>query len=128
MNATGSIRVAQQINSLGAIERQEYRWTGNALCRVERYFVPTETIGAIFMIGPYRLRLIEIEPWSDQDLCARVDYPFWWVLVGWHRVNRIVDLIYHRAIITLAVWGLARFDPAQSQVGMTSERLGANAT
>ena len=113
----GMLHVTQFTNALGMPERYEYRWDGGPRCQVSRQFIDDAEIywnkeRHTLLIGPYLLKIIEEQPYWDWFDCIRLDYPFWWVVVGRHKINRLLDLTYHRAIITLAIWGLASFNRA----------------
>lgn len=112
------IEIFQTTNSLGAIERMEYKWKGKSpICLVgirEMYYSGNkfDKESKTLQIGPYKLKQIE----SDYGMGGRwigVDYPFWWLVVLWYKANRILEIIYRRTIITLAVWNLAEHCPGQ---------------
>ena len=115
MNSEGYIEARAFTNIHGVIERREYKWKGGPKCRVALDFMNDGLSDVyrdknnVIVIGPYRLKIIDYDWARDQANCIRLDYPFWWVIVGWHRINRIADLAYRRFIVTLAVWNLAHF-------------------
>ena len=112
----GYLEMQEFRNTLGVLERREYSWEGGPICEVSydfipELFVPGDDLTNI-RIGPYRLHMIERAGWKDTILYVRKDYPFWWVLIAWHKGNRLLDIAYRRSIITMAVWGLAEYNPA----------------
>jgi hypothetical protein len=72
--------------------------------------LPSE--GDEFQLGPYRLKIYSHDYSFTDEECIRIDYPFWWWLVFWHRASRFFRIAKARFIITLAVWRLADHNPA----------------
>lgn len=112
----GVIETTVFTNQLGQRERIDYKWIGDSkICAISGdlawdLFGREIKEGDEINIGPFRLAVIEHKGLANQYFrCVRKDYPFWWVLVGWHRLNRVLELIYSRIIITLAVWNLAEY-------------------
>ena len=114
MSEPAQIAITVFTNQLGMRERTDYKLVGGS----KKCFISGDLAWDLFYkeleegdeinIGPYRLMIIEHRGYVDQQfLCVRKDYPLWWALVVWHRINRMLELIYHRTIITLAVWNLA---------------------
>lgn len=60
-------------------------------------------------MGPYKLKILEIDYSRALYKCIRIDYPFWRAFAFFHHANRYVRIISARIIITLAVWGLAEY-------------------
>lgn len=119
MNDTGLIHIKNYYNTLGKIERQEYKWVGKPIAEISTELIDDMhwiTYGdSEFSIGPYRVRIIDQEKrfTANYITVVRKDYPFWWVIIAWHRINRLLDIAYHRLILTLAVWRLASYNQAQ---------------
>ena len=113
MNDSAFLKVTQRVNPLGKVEQRTYQWVGDSpYVRVRRDFVSGLGIGPYRInIGPYRLLVIEFEPWQDTFLCVRAD-KLGALRVALYRATRLLDLAYRRMIVTLAVWNLAEFHPA----------------
>jgi hypothetical protein len=112
----GTIEIKNFYNELGMIERQTFKWKGPPTCKAS-YELLDEMLGPVWWalasrgepidFGPYKLRMVEDSPWENIATFVRQDWPFWWLLIAWHRVNRLAEIAYRRFIITLAVWGFA---------------------
>ena len=112
------IEVHKKIDSVGQAWLT-YRWTGGSVVGLNWKFLDVavaEGSAAIspdrsrLKLGPYRLSLVADDPMRmvfyyarEWDLPARFHYWAWLLL----------DKAYRRTIITLAVWGLASYDPAR---------------
>ncbi len=110
----GDILITAFRNALGKTERLEYQWRGKPIAQISRLLLLDDMNIVMsgkpeFSIGPYRVRILENELWLDWITVIRKDYPLWWAIIAWHRINRLLDIAYHRAIITFAVWGLASY-------------------
>jgi len=113
MKPTGKIHVHENYNALGDTERRTYEWRDGPYAEVRTHYISfPRKVGASCWVGPYRVRLVEEIGLGDCFVVVRQDWPFWWVFVAWHRVNRLIDIAYRRSIITLNVWGLAERDQA----------------
>jgi len=118
MNNPGTIVFHKFCGCRGNTERIEYEWQGGAEIWIARDLLDSGEFGRDWaktgklQIGPYRLRLIEQDRLRNDALFIREDYPFWRLVVAWHKYNRVPDLFYRRLIITLAVWRLARYREA----------------
>lgn len=120
----------------GQLERVEYKWVGTSpyvhvskeLLESTKWDVPEKRL----RIGGYKLVVIEREFWRDCYLCVRVNNWFSWLLVYWQPTKRILETVYRRSIITLAVWGLARWDrnaiPSASDIYLVQRIKGIYAT
>lgn len=62
-------------------------------------------------VGPYRLLKVADELATDMVLYVRKD-KFGAIRVRLYKATHLLDLIYRRAIITLAVWKLAEYHPS----------------
>lgn len=120
MKADGFIEVRQFASPLGVVERREYHWKGGPTIYVSGAFLYYGSeilkVGdsiSLIKIGPYRLRLIDQNPSRDEYRYVREDYAFWWIVVGWHHFNRMLDLTYRRVIIVLSIFKLADLTQAQ---------------
>jgi hypothetical protein len=108
------IKITVKRSPLGKIESLTHEWEGRSpyvritrslLCEITNDYCP-ETV----QIGPYRLLKVEAEPWLDVVLYVRKD-KLGALRVALYKSTRLLDLIYRRLIITLAVWRLAEFTP-----------------
>jgi hypothetical protein len=114
----GHIRITEIRSRLGCVERYEYAWEGKSpittlgaflvLQHVQR---PADAVEkGVFTIGPFRLRVLEIDrPCGMHVKAIRTDSPFWFLVWAVYRATPILRQVYFRSIITLAVWGLADF-------------------
>lgn len=105
------LEVTRHINPLGETEQYTYKWIGKS---------PYVKIGWMFLrefdkdhkkeiqFGPYKLLKVDDEPWHDDVLFVRKDN-LSALRVALYKSTRLLDLIYRRLIITLAVWRLAEF-------------------
>jgi len=119
MTEPGMIRVTRFSDIHGNPERLEYAWVGGPECRIDCRFareasheVKLDEQTKEIRIGPFRLKVIELDIPRCEYVCVRKDYPFWQFIFAWHRSNRLIDLVYRRSILTLAVWRLASYNPA----------------
>lgn len=116
-NRIGTLRYTNFYNPLGIIERREWTWEGGPEVYISPYTLDelglSEKSDEI-KIDSYRLKKVNKErDWNHFNiLYIRKDYSLWWLFIFWHRISSIFDLIYRRAIITLAVWGLADYNSA----------------
>lgn len=112
----GQIVCHVRTNPLGMREHIGYEWQGGPVTYIAHslfYDSDIQLDGDCMVVGPYRLRIIDQEGNLRQYYrCVRLDYPFWWLVLAWHRYGRLLDIAYRRLIITLAVWGLARYSQA----------------
>lgn len=112
MMDTAYLKVTQHINPLGKVEQLTYEWEGKS----PYVRVPSRTVSGLGVgpykinIGPYRLLVIEFEPWQDTFLCVCRDR-LGQLRVALYRATRLLDLAYRRSIVTLAVWNLADYSP-----------------
>lgn len=115
MNDIAFIEVAVKTNPLGKREAVNYRWVGdspytridwNMLDEMNIAFDKAERI----QVGPYKLLEVEKEYSFGGSLYVRSD-KFGFLRVVFYKSTRLLDLIYRRTIITLAVWNLAEFSP-----------------
>lgn len=99
----------------GKLERVEFKWVGKSrrvrvsgeLVDQHGWIIPEKKI----RFGPYTLAVLERDWMRDDYLCQRIDNIFSWVPVLWHKTSRVLELAYRRFIVTLAIWGLAKYDP-----------------
>jgi hypothetical protein len=115
MMNTAYIETARRTSPLGKIEQETYKWVGKSpYVRISRMLlreITNDYCPKALQLGPYRLLMVDAEPWLDFVLYVRSD-KFGALRVALYRSTRLLDLIYRRLIITLAVWGLAEFTPA----------------
>lgn len=69
--------------------------------------LPAEGDG--FVVGPYRLKIIEFDRTFDIAECVRMDYPFWRLHVFVHLYSRYVRIVKSKVILSLYIWGLADY-------------------
>jgi hypothetical protein len=119
--------VAQKLKDFrGGVEQFRYEWVGAPVLEISQNFLwdalPSEVEvfqsknsgyilqpGVKIRIGPFMVKV------TDSDLmmvtAVRMGGFLWWFPYLWHRATPLVDKFYRRSIITLAVWGLARYSP-----------------
>lgn len=112
MQPNGSIKVTRHWNEVfDCVEHLTYEWEGGPILQID-YMVldviglDVYRVGDRFTIGPYRLRVIENQPWYRR-MIVTADNPQSWFWIAYAKLWRVCDLIYRRSILTLAVWGLA---------------------
>lgn len=113
---TSYIQVSEHRGPLG-LERRDYRWIGKSPVTKVDYWsmlpqfdgLDFRLVGKRVSIGPFQLRVLEFSVVEPCYTLVREDYPLWWALYLWHRLTPLLDLIYRRTIITLAVWKLAEY-------------------
>ena len=113
-NKYGNIHFTKITSPLGMTERIEYEWVGGNVIRINGDFLNELDygklrIGDVIKIGPYRLRCIELNPWSDFAEFMRADNPWSLFRIWFRTIHGFIEMIYHRIIITLAVWRLADY-------------------
>ena len=115
---TAYLRVTVQTNSLGMREAENYEWEGESpyvfVSLDERWMDNVQKIDddKEIQIGPYRLLKVSDGHFRpDFVLYVRKD-KFGALRVAFYKSTRLLDLIYRRLIITLAVWKLADYSPA----------------
>lgn len=115
MNNTAFIEVTVKTNPLGKREAVNHRWVGDSAYTTIDWLVlddmnvPLDKAKRI-QIGPYKLIEVEKEYAFGRSLYVRSD-KLGWLRVAFYKSTRLLDLIYRRIIITLAVWNLAEFSP-----------------
>jgi hypothetical protein len=117
MNNTALIEVEVKTNPLGKREATNYKWIGKS----PYVYISWELLGEIvgiggdtinIQVGPYKLLKIEHGYLGNVVLYVRAD-KLGALRVALYRSTRLLDLMYRRLIITLAVWKLADFSPAR---------------
>jgi len=115
-NEMAQLLITNSYNPLGLIERRDFEWRGKSrsveVTNNVLWDLDISRFEKEIQIGPYRLVLLGRKDYSDTCLYIRKDYPLWWLLVFWHKAIPVLDLIYRRFIITLAVWNLADYNRA----------------
>jgi len=110
-----NIEITESYSVLGAPIHYDYAWVGKSpYVRISRCLLDSiqSPIDNIVHIGPYKLKLIDNDRIFGPFIYIRMDYPFWWLAVAWHKASRLLDITYEKLIITLAVWGLAEYNQA----------------
>ena len=109
-----TIIVSRQLDvTRQVIERLDYRWEGKeSTVRVSMDLFPEvkPEVGTRFNVGPFRLRVMEVEWVAHRFNCVRIDSLNGQLHYYWHRCNRGLDIIYRRLIMMAVIWGLARYD------------------
>lgn len=92
-------------------DASDYEWVGKSRFALLSDYTLNRRVseGEIVRIGPYVLRVIELNHYWTEHLVCRAG--------GWRGVltyalfrgTRTLDRIYRRVVITMAVWGLARY-------------------
>jgi hypothetical protein len=113
------IEMTAHYNALGDKERLDFKWIGGdtvgitlmllstAECSVLKYDRFPFELGDRFKFGPFKLRVLEVQFWTDTVIAIR-DRGFVTDLrYLWHRFGRLFDIAYRRLIVTLAIWNLA---------------------
>lgn len=95
------------------LESVSYKWKNGPMCRISTELA--EDLGykwgdRYVTIGPYRIRVVSHEVPYGIIRGVRVGWPLWWAVPIIFGSTRLLRLVYHRAIITLAVWNLAQVD------------------
>lgn len=116
----GVIEITVHYDAMGGIERWDYRWIGGDVARFSDQLLrnadPSEVRfdefprkpGDKFQVGPFKLRMLETDPWPCDVIVAVRDRGLVTDLrCFWHRVSRLAQIACRRFIVTLAVWGLA---------------------
>lgn len=110
----GEIIIHKQRNKLGRVERVDFSWEGDPYTEIYHlsyrlwpYIEVNEKKNEI-SVGPFQLKIVD-RNWGGYQKCVRMDYPVWWILYFWHKINRIAEIIYRHTIITLTVWGMAEY-------------------
>jgi hypothetical protein len=115
MKDVSYIEVTQKQNALGKIEQYTYRWIGKSpYVRVSHSLLQHlagSGNGASVQIGPYKLLKVGDEFHIDCVLYVRSD-KLAALRIALYKSTRLLDLVYRRLIVTLAVWNLADFHPA----------------
>jgi hypothetical protein len=118
---TSMLHVTVRTNELGVREALNYEWRGKSpYIRLSGNLIEDDvaiTQKRDLVFGPYRLKFVEYYRAEDIGLYVRAD-KLGALRVTLYRLTRLLDLIYRRCIITLAVWGLAKY----SQVSIPSWR------
>jgi hypothetical protein len=117
LKETSYIEFTVGTSPLGVRELVNCEWKGKSpYVRVSLWFRDAEHIKQIdgdkeIQIGPYRLLKVEDAHFIEWALYVRKD-KFGALRVALYKSTRLLDLIYRRLIITLAVWKLADFREA----------------
>ncbi len=121
MDEFGEITAESRITQIGPrFEREyvNYKWIGPPIATVGFFLVDRDwrnlAQGSIVSVGPFRVKILYIDP---QGYCEvrRVDrYRLEsFARYSWLRAMRLARSIYERLIMTLAIWGLAQWDPSE---------------
>lgn len=113
MSDFGYIETTVKHNAIGVLEDASYKLVGGPRFIIsDLAYNDIDKSGDIVRIGPYRLRVIERDCNSPSIICVNYEYPLWWMFVLAYRSSVMARVAYSRLIITLAVWGLAKYNPA----------------
>lgn len=109
---TAYLKCAVTQNPLGIRESIDFEWEGKSpyvlIDANTLYEIGLKEFKNPLIIGKYKLLLVERQYHMDGCLYVRSD-KFGALRVFLHRSTRWLDLAYRRAIITLAVWKLAKY-------------------
>lgn len=113
---TAYIEASVKTNALGKREAITYTWKGESpYVRITwgllSDIAPGVQAPERLQLGPYRLLFVEDEYHWGTAIYVQEDR-FGALRVALYKSTRLLDLIYRRTIITLAVWRLADFNPA----------------
>lgn len=108
-------------NALGMREQTTYEWdesdgdpmarlNGSALCTFDGVVRMMTRSGDVLQLGNLRVRVITYDYCSNQYTIMQDGWRAWFSAFLWNPLTETIDLIYRRSIITLAVWGLAKFN------------------
>ena len=95
-----------------------YQWEGGKIAGVSRYGLIKHLgleaddygQGDVFYLGPFRLRVVEVDYLSDSLLVMRDGWPAL-AMIKLYSLTRYLELIKYRFILTLVVWKLAYCEP-----------------
>jgi hypothetical protein len=100
-----------------------FRWVGDSPITIIAHFdyhpnlpIDIDEKNGIITLGPYRLKIMEYLSWESAWKCHRMDVSFWRLRAFVHRLAHLWREARARAIITLAVWGLADYHPGRIPV------------
>ena len=110
-----TIVVTVHRNQLGMVEKRTHEWMGDSpYVRIDRGVLrelfESDSPDKV-KIGQYQLLKVDDNPWEFSVLYV-LDNPLGHLKVVAYKIVRWLDLIYRRAVITLAVWNLADFSHA----------------
>jgi hypothetical protein len=96
---------------LGSPPHITYQWEGgDVLAMSGGMGIVPALPGYTFWIGPYCLRAIEYQYQSDTTIAVRERPIKARAYAALYTATCGLDWMYRRAVLTLAVWGLARYD------------------
>lgn len=117
MKDFSDIQVTREYNSVGALEKQTYKTVGKSpyfrfswweLNRMGYYKgIPKE-----ICLGQYKFVFVERDLF-DPYIVYTLKKGFYWLRVLQSPMLKMLDVIYRRIIITLAVWNLATYNAAR---------------
>ncbi len=113
---TAYLRFTVKTNPLGIRESLTAEWDGKSPYTYISWRFLGDIVGIggetnEIQIGPYKLLRIEHDELSEKVLYVRKD-KLGALRVALYKSTRLLDLIYRRLIVTLAVWRLAEFSIA----------------
>lgn len=105
-----------------AIEGYTYEWKGKSPLVMISYHLLDQADPKLLkrlpndmlQIGPYKLKKVETDfsHGYPDEIYVRVDYPLWRLVVIANKFGKVLRIVKARFILTLAVWGLADYNPA----------------
>ena len=104
------MNVTVHINPIGMIESKDYQWVGDSpyilvdTGRIDNMWPPPQKLS----LGAYKLKKVEDRPAYSGALYVISDR-FYIIRTFVYKLIKLIDLIYRRMIITLAVWNLADY-------------------
>lgn len=122
MIADAHIVVTEIYDTRGNPERVEWDWQGGKIAAISlnRDFprphlasaLEASREGDVFSLGPFRLLVIDYDSMRDQILVMQTGrMP--WLRLYIHKAICGMDLAYRRFVVSMSVWGLAKYNPAR---------------
>jgi len=122
LTSNGTIQISEN-NDAGKGRHLEYEWVGGPIVAISYALLEQESDiirrnGNFIDVGPFHLRVVGDDiknpydrPLFAQAVCVR-EGPHAWALAAYVRLYNLSTDIWHRIIVTLAVWGLADYHEA----------------
>jgi hypothetical protein len=107
LDEMGTIIGRVNYNEIGQ-KRITYTWEGPPLALISRRYLPDVDDTGIFELGPWLLKIIDRQPWTDCVVVENIERPFAWVYTLRHKAHSTWEDFTWRMIHTLIIWGLAR--------------------
>lgn len=122
MIADAHIVCTEMYDSRGTPIRVEWDWQGGKIAAISldcdfprpplASALKASREGDEFSLGPFRLLVIDYDLMRDQILVIQTGRMAWLRLYI-HKAIRGMDLAYRRFVVSMCVWGLAKYNPAR---------------